>query len=82
MPVVYGADGFPLAALSLAEGGNVRTGIGDHHYAEQGAPSNAALVERMVTLARAFGKEPATPDEARMMSGMPAPRAVAAAGVR
>jgi len=40
-------------------------GIGDYHYAEQGAPTNAALVERLVGLARAIGREPATPAEAR-----------------
>jgi 3-keto-5-aminohexanoate cleavage enzyme len=70
MPVVQGADGFPLAELSLAEGGQVRTGLGDYHYGPEGAPSNAELVERLVVLARRFGREPADPDQARLIKGM------------
>ncbi|HEY3942821.1 MAG TPA: 3-keto-5-aminohexanoate cleavage protein [Acidimicrobiales bacterium] len=70
MPVVQGADGFPLAELSLAEGGHVRTGLGDYHYGPEGRPSNAELVERLVVLARAFGRRPASPDEARIIKGM------------
>jgi uncharacterized protein (DUF849 family) len=70
MPVVQGADGIPLAELSLAEGGQVRTGLGDYHYGPEGAPSNADLVERVVVLARGFGREPASPEEARLIKGM------------
>jgi uncharacterized protein (DUF849 family) len=70
MPVVQGADGIPLAALALGEGGDLRTGLGDHHYADAGAPSNPELVERLVALARAFGRVPASPDEARELKGM------------
>jgi uncharacterized protein (DUF849 family) len=77
-PLVYGADQFPLAALALALGGHVRVGIGDHAYREQGEPTNAALVERIATVARAFGREPATPDEARALLGL-APGAAARA---
>ena len=72
MPVVQGADGFPLAELSLAEGGQLRTGLGDYHYGPEGAPSNAELVERLVVLARRFGREPADPDQARLIKGMTA----------
>jgi uncharacterized protein (DUF849 family) len=70
-PVVQGADGLPLAARALAAGGDVRTGIGDYHYAAAGAPTNAELVERVVAMARALGREPASPDEARELKGMP-----------
>lgn len=70
MPVVQGADGFPLAKLSLAEGGHVRTGLGDYHYGPEGGPSNAELVDRLVVLARTFGRDPANPDEARIIKGM------------
>jgi len=70
MPAVQGADGFPLAELSLAEGGQVRTGLGDYSYGADGAPSNAQLVERLVALARSFGREPADPHEARVIKGM------------
>jgi len=70
MPVVQGADGLPLAAQALAVGGDVRTGIGDFNYADQGAPTNAALVERVVAMASALGREPASPDEARAIKGI------------
>jgi len=76
-PLVYGADQFPLAALALAFGGHVRVGIGDHAYRERGAPGSAELVENIVGVARAFGREPASPDEARALMGL-APRARAA----
>jgi uncharacterized protein (DUF849 family) len=76
-PLVQGADQFPLAALSLAFGGHVRVGIGDHAYRERGAPSSAELVEQIGRIARAFGREPATPDEARERLGL-APRVRAA----
>ncbi|HXY91272.1 MAG TPA: 3-keto-5-aminohexanoate cleavage protein [Acidimicrobiia bacterium] len=69
-PVVQGADGLPLAARAIADGGDVRTGIGDYHYADQGAPTNAELVERVVTMATAVGREPASPDEARTLKGI------------
>lgn len=70
MPVVQEADGFPVAALALGQGGDVRTGIGDYAYESEGCPTNAELVERMVNLARAFGREPATPEEARQIKGL------------
>ncbi len=70
MPVVQGADGFPLAELSLAEGGQVRTGLGDYAYGSEGSPSNAELVARLVALARSSGREPANPEEARVIKGM------------
>ncbi len=72
MPVSTGSDQLPLAALALALGGHVRVGIGDYSYAEQGAPANAHLVERAVTVARAMGREPATPGEARELLGIDA----------
>jgi uncharacterized protein (DUF849 family) len=76
-PLVYGTDQFPLAALSLALGGHVRVGIGDHHYRERGEPGNAELVEALVAIARAFGREPATPAQTRELLGL-APRLRAA----
>ena len=69
-PVVQAADGLPLTAHALAMGADVRTGIGDYHYSNAGAPSNAELVERVVSMARALGREPASPDEARQIKGM------------
>jgi uncharacterized protein (DUF849 family) len=73
-PLVYGADQFPLAALSLALGGHVRVGVGDYPYRERGEPHSAELVAAIVAVARAFGREPATPDQTRALLGL-APRA-------
>ena len=67
-----GANLLPLAATAVALGGHVSIGIGDHDYAELGSPRNAELVRRVVEMARNCGREPATPDEARAMLGMPA----------
>jgi 3-keto-5-aminohexanoate cleavage enzyme len=67
-PIITGEDAFPITALALTLGGHVRIGLGDYHYG--GAVTNAALVERVVELARACGRDPATPDEARKMQGI------------
>ncbi|MHB1651744.1 MAG: beta-keto acid cleavage family enzyme [Desulfitobacteriaceae bacterium] len=62
----------PLAAVSLAMGGNVRVGLEDSLYAGKGvwAKSNADQVEKAVRLARELGQEPATADEARKTLGL------------
>jgi len=70
MPVVQEADGFPVAAVALGQGADVRTGLGDYAYAKEGLPTNAELVERMVKLASAFGREPASPEETRQIKGL------------
>jgi uncharacterized protein (DUF849 family) len=61
---------FPTAAQAIQLGGHVSIGIGDHAYAELGAPSNAELVRRIVELAKSYGREVATPDEARRILGV------------
>ena len=70
MSVVYGGDQFPMCTVALGLGGHVRVGLGDYHYADRGQPSNAQLVERIATVARAMGREPATRDEARAIQGI------------
>jgi len=57
----------PLAMVGMAMGGHVRVGLEDNVYYSRGvlAKSNAQLVERVVRIAREFGREVATPDEAR-----------------
>jgi 3-keto-5-aminohexanoate cleavage enzyme len=70
MPLVYLADQFQMATLAIALGGHVRIGIGDYAYRERGAPSNAELVEQVVAIARAYGREPASTDEARSIFGI------------
>lgn len=70
MPLVYGVDQFPLCTLSLALGGHVRIGIGDHPYRERGEPTSARLVEQIVGVARAMGREPLSPAETRQRMGL------------
>ncbi|MBE7197079.1 MAG: 3-keto-5-aminohexanoate cleavage protein [Parafilimonas terrae] len=60
----------PLTDAIVRRGGHVQIGIGDYHYAECGAPTNADLVARVAAIARAAGRETATPDEARRMLGL------------
>lgn len=55
-----------MATMAIAMGGHVRTGIEDVVFFENKTPaSNEALVERIVNIAKATGREIATPDEAR-----------------
>ncbi len=61
---------FPTAAQAIQLGGHVSIGIGDHTYVELGAPTNAELVRRVVELAKSYGREVASPDEARRMLGV------------
>jgi 3-keto-5-aminohexanoate cleavage enzyme len=60
----------PLTEAIVRRGGHVQIGIGDYHYAECGVPTNADLVARVAAIARAAGREIATPDEARRMLGL------------
>jgi 3-keto-5-aminohexanoate cleavage enzyme len=60
-----------LSALALVLGGHVRTGIEDGPIIEEGKPvSNVELVQRVVNLAAAYGREVATAAEARSMLGL------------
>ena len=61
---------FATAAQAIQLGGHVSIGIGDHTYAEMGAPTNAELVRRIVELAKSLGREVATPEEARCILGV------------
>ena len=55
-------------------GGHVRVGLEDNIYYRRGElATNAQLVERVVQLARIFGREIATPDEARQILQLPVP---------
>lgn len=57
----------PMSVLGVAMDGHVRVGLEDNIYYRRGvlAESNAQLVERVVRIAREFGREVATPHEAR-----------------
>jgi len=63
---------FPIAVLSIIDGGHVRVGFEDNIYISKGvlAKSNGELVEKAVRLAKEFGREIATPDEARKILGL------------
>ena len=62
----------PLTTLAMLMGGCVRVGLEDNAYYRKGElASNAQLVARAVRIARELGKEPATPDEARQILGLP-----------
>ncbi len=62
-----------MNVMSMVMGGHVRVGLEDNVYYRRGelARSNAQFVERVVRLACEVGREVATPDEARMMLGLP-----------
>jgi 3-keto-5-aminohexanoate cleavage enzyme len=60
-----------LSALGLVLGGHVRTGLEDLNELEKGVPvSNLQLVQRVAALASAYGREVATPAEAREILGL------------
>ncbi len=71
-----GPGQLPMAVMGLAMGGHVRVGLEDNIYFSKGvlARSNAELVERVVRIAREFGREIATPSEAREILGLAARR--------
>ena len=64
-----GRNQMPIAAMSVAMGGNVRVGLEDSLWAGPGrlAKSNAEQVTAARKLIEGLGLEIATPDEARAM---------------
>jgi 3-keto-5-aminohexanoate cleavage enzyme len=72
-----GLNQWPLVASAIAMGGNVRVGLEDNFYVEQGkmAKSNGDLVEKACRMAHDLGREVASATEARAQLGLsPAPR--------
>ncbi len=71
------AIGKPQLAMNLmaiAMGGHVRTGLEDNLYYGRGElADNARLVSRLARICREFGRDPATPDEAREILGLRKP---------
>lgn len=63
---------FSLAELSIKHGGHVRVGLEDNIYIEKGvlAPSNAALVSKVVLMAQKYHREIANPEETRKILRM------------
>jgi uncharacterized protein (DUF849 family) len=67
-----GAMQFPMVAQAVLLGGHVRVGLEDNLYLRRGvpAPSNAALVERAVTIIDQLGEQAASNAEARAILGL------------
>jgi uncharacterized protein (DUF849 family) len=67
-----GRDAFPMVALSLLLGGNVRIGLEDTIYLERGvlATSNGALCAKAARIVADLGFAVATPEEARGLLGL------------
>src|SRR5665648_623238 len=59
----------PVTMTALAMGGNVRLGFEDNVFYHKGelAKENAELVGRVARISREWGRETATPDEARQI---------------
>ncbi len=69
---VVGPPHVDLSVMAMSLGGNVRVGLEDNIYYARGVlAANSRLVERMVGIARAMGREPATPEEARALLKLP-----------
>ncbi|MCV9939125.1 3-keto-5-aminohexanoate cleavage protein [Boseaceae bacterium BT-24-1] len=68
-----GRDQITLNRWSLELGGHCRTGLEDNVRLDRDrlAPSNAALVERIVALCPEYGRRPASAAEARSMLKLP-----------
>lgn len=64
-----GRHQFPVAVLSMINGGHVRVGFEDNVYLARGvlAKSNAELVAKAVRLAKDLGREIAEPEDARRL---------------
>jgi 3-keto-5-aminohexanoate cleavage enzyme len=71
-----GRSQLPMITLGILLGGNIRVGFEDNIYLKKGIPasSNAQMVELAADLAERFGREVATPAEARRMLGIRNPR--------
>lgn len=71
-----GAAQFPMLAMAMILGHHVRVGLEDNvFYAPRElAQGNGQMVERVVRLARELGRPIATPEQARKMMGLGAPR--------
>jgi len=74
---------WPLVAAAITMGGNVRVGLEDNFYVEEGkmANSNGDVVDKAARLCRELGREVASVDEARLQLALdPEPRPAPARG--
>ena len=63
----------PMAMMAMIMDGHIRVGMEDNIYLHRGVPAktNAELVERVVRIAREYGREIASPAEARAILKLP-----------
>jgi 3-keto-5-aminohexanoate cleavage enzyme len=66
-----GKGHLPMSMMGLIMGGHIRVGMEDNIYYERGvlAKTNAQFVERIVRIAREYGREVASPEETRKILG-------------
>ena len=67
--IAVGRSNLDLTTAAMTQGGNVRTGLEDTLYLSKGklAPNSAALVSRLVSIAKLLDREPANVEETRTM---------------
>lgn len=66
-----GKGHLPILYATLALGGHIRVGLEDNVYFSKGVKAtNVQLVERAAQAVRTFGKQPATPAQAREILGL------------
>lgn len=67
-----GKGHLPISMMGLIMGGHIRVGMEDNIYYNRGeiAKTNAQFVERIVSIAREYGREVASPSEARAILGL------------
>ena len=70
--VGIGKAHLPMALIALVMGGHIRVGMEDNVYYKRGvlAKNNAVFVERIARFAKEYGREVASPDEARTILGL------------
>jgi 3-keto-5-aminohexanoate cleavage enzyme len=68
---VVGPQHVNLSVMAMSLGGHVRVGVEDNiFYAKGVLATNVALVERIANIAKAMGREIATPDDVRRIWGI------------
>jgi 3-keto-5-aminohexanoate cleavage enzyme len=67
-----GRTHLPMAMMALLMGGHIRVGMEDNLYyrRDQLVQTNAQFVERIARIAGEYGRDLASPDEARAMLGL------------
>jgi len=70
---VRGPNHLDMAAIAIARGGHVRTGLENNVELSPGKPARTQgeCVGRIVQLARSLGREIASPNDARQLLGLP-----------